>query len=302
LITALVENHNMGVKKNQSSVSEMLYDSENGTLLGRTAGSWARILGFYAVYYSFLACLFYGFLAFYKSNLPPTDRDGPVIKSRLDQPGAGVWPHNDFRDDRDNLEFNLKANEAEYVEYSKAFAQNYVDSSTFTNDNLPVVYNPGNVIQDIDFAAQAQKGEPVVFIALNKIIGWYPINRNSYPENLPANSFVKDSVYFDCYNVKDNEIVNDFKVVPYEGTEIFIESKWFNFNPAITSPASYKKPFVAMKVVSNGGDLKDGQNHQFKCRILADNIQGAPMDDWFNEQNDQAKVKVGSVTFGFSYN
>ena len=38
------------------------YNSETGEILGRTGGSWLKILLFYIVYFSFLAGLFYGSL------------------------------------------------------------------------------------------------------------------------------------------------------------------------------------------------------------------------------------------------
>merc|ERR1712110_571702 len=294
-----------GQKK--SSIGEMIYDPRTKTLLGRNAGSWATILAFYAVYYSFLACLFYGFMAMYMSFLPSTDGsdddnwNGPVIRSRLDQPGAGVWPHNDFRNDQDNTNFNIGTHCKDYIKFSQEFVRKYEDATTYSNSNLKQIYEPANIIQQIDFSQRLEDGEPVVFIALNNLIGWTPINSGNMPENTPVNSFVKDAVYFDCKNVKGNKIVDDFEVVPIEGTTNYIESKWFSFNPEFVSPSGYKKPFVAMVIKSKGGVWDNGETHLFKCAILADNIQGPPMDDWFNEEHPQAKVSVGSVKFGFSY-
>lgn len=289
-----------GQKK--SSVGEMLYDPENKTFLGRDAASWGKILGFYFIYYSFLAVLFYGTLAVYQSKLPVLDGNGPLIKSRLDQPGAGVWPHNDFRDDADNRDFNLIKNAEDYIEHSEAFVAKYEDPVTYSKSNIQQIYEPGNLIQKIDFAKKIEEGKPVVFIALNKLIGWSPINSGKMPENTPANSFIKDAVYFDCKNIRDAEIIDDFEVVPIEGTTNYIESKWYTFNPAISPPSGYKKPFVAMEVRSRGeANIKDGKVHEFKCAILADNIQGPPKEAWFDEQHPQAKVKIGTVNFGFSY-
>ena len=49
----------MGDDRRQSAVSQFFYDSNAGTVMGRTGRSWAKILLFYTIYYSFLAIIFF---------------------------------------------------------------------------------------------------------------------------------------------------------------------------------------------------------------------------------------------------
>jgi len=284
------------------SVSEAIWNPEKGTFMGRDKTSWARILGFYAIYYTFLVFLFYGSVQLYKNHFvlksAPLDGSGSKLKSRIDQPGVSVWPHNDFRDDQDNLEFNLDENLEEYVKFSNDFLAKYKDN-TFDSSNLPAKMPYVAELANVDLRKAAEAGEPIVFLALNRIAGWQPININSKPSNIDANSFVKDAVYFECKNVRDNAIVNDFSIEPVEGTKDYTEKQFYSFNPAVTSGSVSKKPFVAFQVKANAGaNFKNGENQRFKCAVFADNIQGPAIDD-FDEQNPQAKNKIGTVTFGF---
>ena len=80
------------------------YDPQEKTLLGRTASSWAKILFFYLIYYSFLAILIWLFVTQYASKLPdPTASSAeeqeenkkiifPKINTRVDQPGSSIFP------------------------------------------------------------------------------------------------------------------------------------------------------------------------------------------------------------------
>lgn len=86
-------------------LSDVLID-ENGNFLGRTVKSWAKILGFYALYYSFLAVLFYGFtVTFYLESRvlssSPVGGKPAIANPRLDMPGAVVHPFKELMDDGD---------------------------------------------------------------------------------------------------------------------------------------------------------------------------------------------------------
>jgi len=290
-------------KSTMESVSEAIWNPEKGTFMGRDKKSWARILGFYALYYTFLVFLFYGSVQLYKAQvlkIAPLDGAGSMLKSRLDQPGLSVWPHNDWRDDQDNLEFDLDEDLEEYVKISNEFLDQYKDA-TFVTSNLPAAMPYVAELSNVDFRKAAEAGEPIVFLALNRLAGWQPINVNSRPANIKPNSFIKDAVYFDCKNVRDNVVVNDFSIEPVAGTEAHTEKQFYSFNPAVTSGSVSKKPFVAFQVKANqGANFKNGENQRFKCVAYADNIQGPAIDD-FNEQNPQAKNQIGTVTFGFKF-
>lgn len=93
---------------------EDIYDAKEGTFLGRTASSWFKILGFYAIYYTFLGFLFYGSVQFGMIRIQQTNVLGmdkgagrPVTNTRTDQPGVDAWPQNMVIADNQGLEFEL---------------------------------------------------------------------------------------------------------------------------------------------------------------------------------------------------
>jgi hypothetical protein len=93
---------------------DAVYNSEEGTFLGRTAMSWLKILTFYAFYYTFLGFLFYGSVQIGMTRITNKDimgkdrgMDMPVLKTRTDQPGVDAWPQNADRDDNYGQEFVL---------------------------------------------------------------------------------------------------------------------------------------------------------------------------------------------------
>merc|ERR1712110_462151 len=291
-------------KSTLQSVGDAIYNPNKGTFMGRDLASWGRILGFYFVYYSFLACLFYGTVMLYQGRLEerfPVAGTGSMLKSRIDQPGASVWPHNDFRDDKDNYEFNLSENLEDYIQVSNKFLEGYEDGKTYSTSNLPMDLPNFAAVKKVNLREAAKAGEPIVFVSLNQLVGWQPVNKNTMPENIAADAFIADAVYFECrnINVKDSVVLDHFSMVPVEGTSAHIEKKFYSFDPGMTSPAQSKKPFVAFQVKGNGDHkLNDGENHLFKCNALADNIQPQPFTE-FNDQAPQAKLRIGSVTFGF---
>jgi len=100
---------------------EAVYDAEAGTFLGRTAGSWFKILGFYAIYYTLLGFLFYGSVLLGMVRIPNQDILGktrgtgnPVIRTRTDQPGVDAWPQQMVILDNQGQEFELATYEKKF--------------------------------------------------------------------------------------------------------------------------------------------------------------------------------------------
>merc|ERR1739848_352316 len=80
---------------------DTIYDQKTGLVLGRDGKSWAKILAFYAVYYTFLGFLFYGFtITWYQGSRTTPVGGAPIVaNSRLDQPGAAVHPFKERMED-----------------------------------------------------------------------------------------------------------------------------------------------------------------------------------------------------------
>lgn len=93
---------------------ETFYNAQEGTVLGRTCGSWTKILGFYLIYYTFLGFLFYGSVQVGMLRIESETVSGktrglgqPVIVTRTDQPGIDAWPQNMLIEDEQGLAFPL---------------------------------------------------------------------------------------------------------------------------------------------------------------------------------------------------
>lgn len=293
----------------KESFSDYLYNAKEGTVMGRTATSWAKILGFYCVYYGFLACLFYFGLSYYESGLPiPGLNQGPKLSSRVDQPGIGTYPFYTYRDDRDNLEWPLSTAETDasqhYVKHLEKFLNQYNQDSAEVcdvdaKDKVCKIPNY-DVARGLDLHTSIKEKKPYVFLSVNKIMNWVPIKRNnSGVANLGPDEFVQNAVYFDCYEVKGSEIVDgeerNFDVVPAAGSERYLSPNLFPFNGQ-----EYQKPFVIYQIVPIEGKGWSEENHQFRCDAYADNIEG-PGRGNFNEQQPQAKINVGYTKFGYKY-
>lgn len=100
---------------------EAVYDANAGTFLGRTAGSWFKILGFYAIYYTLLGFLFYasvliGMIRNENQELFGRTRGigTPPTRTRTDQPGVDAWPQQMVIEDNYGQEFELATYEKKY--------------------------------------------------------------------------------------------------------------------------------------------------------------------------------------------
>jgi len=100
---------------------EAVYDANAGTFLGRTAGSWFKILGFYAIYYTLLGFLFYASVLIgmiRNENMELFGRTRgigtPPTRTRTDQPGVDAWPQQMVIDDNQGQEFELATYEKKY--------------------------------------------------------------------------------------------------------------------------------------------------------------------------------------------
>jgi len=173
----------------------MLYNPDTGEVLTRTPISWAKIIAFYIVYYSFLAAFWISALYVFFQTLPEV-QDGPSFK--LDYsligklPGVGIRPRNS--DARiDSQMFVLKIDEesqvpskktgegdtnADYAKRLDIFMEDYripategkyntFDTETLGDDCKKFPY--GYVKTSNDSGV-----EPCIIVKLNTIWGWIP--------------------------------------------------------------------------------------------------------------------------------
>ena len=313
---------------------EAVYDPKEGTVLGRTASSWAKILLFYFLYYSFLAGLFYGSIAVYKvyripditrpvTNNKPTT---PALMTRMDQPGLAVHPFNNMdpavkgANFRPEVELNQKKPQASkstknYIKVLKKFREQYFDKN-----------NTELVLSDDEIVNSVKNGTPYFALSLNKIIGWKPINLSGkMPKKLKDNikvsaDFIKNATYFDCTAVDKNGkvLVNATYGIEYVGNndginkKAYFEQNGFPYEGKAKYSAEtgtgnpYLKPFVLLRVTNSG----DNKVLIYRCSVFVDNINsrsdekdatGALTQNANDYNNDLDKLGVGSVTFAVTF-
>jgi len=320
-------------------IADTLWDEE-GNFLGRDLKSWAKILGFYAVYYSFLAGLFWVFtVTFYMdsqvlANNPVGGR--PFIRnSRLDMPGAVVHPFKEMRDERGDTSKMPMTEDSIGSVYCAEMAK-FFDAKVELNENEHSVDCATSTTQEgtckVDLAiknglmknkqfdvatcmATTKAKKPMFAIDLNKIIGWTP---NAV------------GVHFQCYEydaktaVKLPEQNFEFKWL----SESSLNQQYFPFTGASSAQLillpednrgvngdrvepcdsdlceankPYNKPFVAGII---DGPFEKNTDHMFRCDVLSDRItkQSDSDDDDSKAINaDLRKLGLGFVEFGYVF-
>jgi len=190
---------------------DALYDQKTGLVLGRDGKSWARILAFYAVYYTFLGFLFYGFtITWYLGSHTTPVGGAPIVRnSRLDQPGAAVHPFTERMEDGavNKLVFgNGKEGTitpqaycdslAEFYESKAELNEEATDCSILGNAKgstcqvstaLKLADNADFNGRDLNSAiceSYLKESKPMFAIDVNKIVNWTPS---------------AEGIGFDCY-------------------------------------------------------------------------------------------------------
>jgi len=305
-----------------------LWNGETSQFLGRTAGSWVRIIGFYFVLYSFLAAFF---AAMFMVFLQTLDQAEP--KWKQNDGLIGTNPGLGFRPKPSNVESTLiqfqrgEANKPSWVEYTtgledflkpyeKPEAGSHVvncdfDTSAQTKKENevclfkittlgPEVKKP-NTDQDKKCNKEDSfgysRGNPCIFLKLNKIFGWQPQPyddieelkkdngfNGTVPQSLikvieetakehPGKKEYLNMVWVECTGVNevDKENIGEnmgdqpgkelkLRYTPYQG----FPGYYFPFNKT----PGYMSPIVAVQFI----DPLPGVLITVECRAYAKNI------------------------------
>lgn len=293
---------------------DWLYNSKEGTVLGRTAMSWLKILTFYVIYYSFLAGLTYVSISLYQKNLPATD-DGSMPfngNKRLDQPGLQVYPFVTLREleiapaKRDD---QLIFNENGWSEADLAYNKTMVEFL----EALPA----GTTNKDLSQLASAEKykalndtlkaRKPIFLLTVSKILKWEPINTAQRTLDQQGQLNPANSVGFNCYEIDatTNKMVEtsnfnvNFLGVNYLAAESFpYENAEANRN---------KRPFAVFQIEEKtaGTGFEDNKVNSFRCEAIADNIDrpfNGNTDNLEGSSLDNAiKNAIGHAQFAIGY-
>lgn len=186
--------------------SRFLYNSDEGTVLGRTGLSWAKIGTFYIIFYSVLAALVALCMFVFFQTLDPR-----IPKWQMDQSLIGTNPGLGFRPlpSEDNVESTLiyykgteRKNYEEWTNALDTFLKDYRTPGQVSGRGQNI-YNcnykqlpPPGMVCDVDIKLYGpctkennynyHKSAPCIFLKLNKIYGWVAEYYNT-TDNLPSN-------------------------------------------------------------------------------------------------------------------
>jgi len=286
------------------------YDSDKGTFLGRTGGSWAKITVFYIAYFAFLAGLFTASIQLMQSQLP---EDKPKLNTRLNIPGLHFFPKFDMKnaDDKERLGNNEGITFMWDGQNGDLGYQYYIDSTKATFDtyaNTPATAGVadfdtntlGDCSPEKDSTYGWGSGKPCIYFRINRVINWEPVGLFApeegtffaQPNNGLTKPMVRDATYVRCQaKNEDNEVIDSTskQLFKYwgganDGGDGYFPSSFF---PYLGKQAQkdYESPIVAVQVVG----LEEGEMYKVQCRVFGasffDNDKGKEGFIQFTIQN-----------------
>nr|AHI42557.1 ATPase NA+/K+ transporting beta 1a polypeptide [Campylomormyrus compressirostris] len=273
---------------------KFLWNSEKKELLGRTAGSWSKILLFYVIFYGCLAGIFIGTI---QALLLTISEYKPTYQDRVAPPGLTHTPHSD----KSELSFKM-SDLTTYVKYTKAltdFLKKYEDGvqeSRFEDcGETPGEYKNRGDIDDNDGVRDScrfkrswlgpcsgmtdtefgfKEGKPCLIVKLNRIVNFRPrppASNNSIPED--AQYKVQPNVIpLYCTN-KREEDAGKVGEVRYYGIGGGFPLQYYPYYGKALQP-NYLQPLVAIQFVN----LTMSTELRIECRVYGENINYSDKD------------------------
>jgi len=182
-------------------ISYLIYDKDTGEILTRTPKSWALIFIFYVIYYSLLACFWYGMLQLFFLTVPTDNpkyqQDDSIIGSN---PGVGIRPGQADEKLDSSMIFLAKGGQdtkptddkgegpknADWAKRYEIFLDKYKDKDGTTTDCSKIdkenpkeacLFDPNAVLGDCakdSYGYLKSPPEPCVLLKINRIFGWQP--------------------------------------------------------------------------------------------------------------------------------
>lgn len=293
-------------KKGLAGFSEFLYNSSTGEFLGRTGTSWAKITVFYIIFYACLAAVWALFLTIFLQTLEETAPKWQGANGIIGaNPGLGFRPSPpyDYVDSTlimfthgqgagDDWKHWTTELEKFWEPYAKGLDNSgeFVEDCSFTkkkSSKEKVCFFDTKTISEPCFPESFfgyDKGNPCIFIKLNKIYGWEPQpydNTSALPESMPAQlkNAIKENargnggtpqpiVWLSCEgeNPADKENIGPITYSPLQGFPAY------HF-PYLRTPG-YLSPFVAVQLKQPS----PGVLVNIECKAWAKNIRHNRMD------------------------
>lgn len=166
--------------------------------------------------------------------------------------------------------------------------------------------------------------KPVVGLALNKLVGWKPVNHKLDSELIKQNwdhGFVKDAVYAHCFETDTSgQAIADsnLQVLPLKDSEPQLNPEYFPYHAkdvyeSKSDKAEWNRPFLLYQISKKDESIDtwgDKLPHYFSCYWDAQNIDRPQTpDNWVGEtqenikwwSSDLEKLGVGITKFSVMY-
>ncbi|XP_070764358.1 sodium/potassium-transporting ATPase subunit beta-1a [Enoplosus armatus] len=285
-----------GNKDSDGGWRAFLWNSEKKEFLGRTGGSWFKILLFYVIFYGCLAGIFIGTiqaLLLTLSNYKPTYQD------RVAPPGLSHTP----RSDKSEIAFT-KSNDVSFEKYissMKSFLEKYddqlqTDQMKFEDcGDTPQSYRErGSLESDVgqrkacrfsksllgscsgetDPTFGFKEGKPCIIVKLNRIVNFRPrapASNQTLPEPLQAKA-QPNLIPIYCKN-KREEDESKIGEIKYFGLGEGFPLQYYPYYGKLLQP-QYLQPLVAIQFTN----LTLDQELRIECKAYGANIDYSEKD------------------------
>ncbi|CAL8291080.1 unnamed protein product [Lota lota] len=286
----------MPANKDDGGWKSFVWNSEKGELLGRTGGSWFKILLFYVIFYGCLAAIFVGTI---QAMLMTLSNYKPTWQDRVAPPGLSHTP----RSEKTEVTFNtreidtylpytraLRAFMAKYDEEKQRDQMQFEDCGEEPAENKERGELESDVgvrkacrfsrsllgecsgLEDPDFGFK--EGKPCIIVKLNRIVNFRPrppTNNDSIPEE--AQPKVQPNVMpIYCTN-KREEDAGKIGEIKYYGIGGGFPLQYYPYYGKLLHP-HYLQPLVALHFTN----LTMNTDLRIECKVYGENIAYSDKD------------------------
>ncbi|XP_046886708.1 potassium-transporting ATPase subunit beta-like [Hypomesus transpacificus] len=250
-----------------------VWNSDNGTFMGRTPVKWVYISLYYVAFYVVMTSLFCLAIWVLLYTLSPYE---PDYQDRLISPGVMVWPDSYGEDDVE-ITYNMsdtscwtkKSNCLKHFLHpynddiqmhtnhynctkDQYFIQDHFLAPNHTKWSCPFTQSmlgPCSGLNDTSFGYKTSM--PCVIIKMNRVINFLPNNGTGMPPHV------------NCTVLSGKENVHNIEYFPTNGT---LDLSYFPYYGKLAQP-TYINPLVAVRFT-----LKGHMTAKLQCRVEAHNI------------------------------
>ncbi|XP_041646796.1 sodium/potassium-transporting ATPase subunit beta-1a [Cheilinus undulatus] len=285
-----------GNKDSDGGWRTFLWNSEKKEFLGRTGGSWFKILLFYVIFYGCLAGIFIGTI---QALLLTISNYKPTYQDRVAPPGLSHTP----RSDKSEIAFT-KSDEKTYKKYVdslKTFLEPYddarqVDQMKFENcGDTPLPYRERGALEgepgqrkacrfsrtllgscsgESDPTFGFKEGKPCIIVKLNRIVNFRPrapSNNQTLPEPVQG-KLQPNLIPIHCKNKRDED-EGKIGEIKYFGMGEGFPLQYYPYYGKLLHP-QYLQPLVAIQFTN----LTVGTELRVECKAFGANIDYSEKD------------------------